>query len=59
MLHLNCSEFQRQPGEAFHPYRSLTGSNEAEQDFCVECMSRCDEVQKYEFLGYPLQALEG
>ena len=55
ILHLNCSEFQRQPGEAFHPYRSLTGSNGAKPDFCVEC--RCDEVLKYECLGYPLLAL--
>ncbi|XP_065889345.1 chordin-like protein 1 isoform X2 [Dysidea avara] len=41
IINLNCSNFEKDTGEVFHPYRQINGSNQ--EDHCVEC--RCDETR--------------
>ena len=37
---VNCSMYDKDLGEIFHPYKSINGSTQL--DYCIEC--RCDEV---------------
>ena len=39
-IYINCSKYENEPGEVFHPYRPINGSNQV--DYCIEC--RCNEV---------------
>ncbi|XP_065889346.1 chordin-like protein 2 [Dysidea avara] len=44
IININCSEFDKQPGKVFHPYRYVDGSKQqVELDYCVEC--RCDKTR--------------
>ncbi|XP_065888420.1 chordin-like protein 2 [Dysidea avara] len=39
-IYINCSKYENEPGEVFHPYRPINGSNQV--DYCIEC--RCNET---------------